>query len=123
MVISPLSMITSPDCRLQIADLKTSDDFLINIYNRQSAICNFLTYGRGPIEWKINEECAAEHQALGDQAPAAAVGAGGAVVSQAQVMAGLDVHGPEIQGAKRSPLFGLGPIHFAQGNVRPFRVQ
>ena len=77
-------------------------------FNLQSAICN-STDGPGPIEWIINQERAAEHQALGHQAPGAAVGTGRAVIAQAQEMPGLDVHGREIQAAQRRPLGGIAP--------------
>src|SRR5262245_28133185 len=75
-----------------------------------TATADWLSNRSCPVERIINQQGATEQQALRNQAPGAAIGAGGAIVSQAQVMAGLDVHGLEIQFTQGAPGVGIGPI-------------
>src|SRR6516164_6894278 len=60
-----------------------------------------------PTERVVDDERSPEHEAFGDEAPGTAVGAFGAVVAEAQVVAGLDVKCRRLDLAKRIPGFGI----------------
>src|SRR5205807_3987509 len=58
-----------------------------------------------------------QHQTLGNQAPGAAIIAGGAIVAQAEIMPRLDIERLGLHFLERAPFIGVRPISGSEGYV------